>query len=313
MTRGIVSLALMLLVGANAKHSCELDSSAMVTHGINAALDIWAASKRCHGAMVNLAPVKCERDVAGSISELATFGGAIAEMVGSCGTVKLANHDCAMAADSLVAATAGLAAVGGAIADQCGLANVPAALDGDILGTATELGKCTAEAGSSMNSIFQASNTLHHVQKSCSDSKKNGACTVDALDVVSVLSSFGGYIAAAYADCSLAANPHTKANIGASACSADILTGIAQLSNLAKLGLTMQNACASSSSRLYLDTNTEATTTTGNLSSFALAAFLPIAMVLSFVAGRRFGKADQSTSARSRSMEGSELLESGEE
>jgi hypothetical protein len=311
MTRGIVSLALMLLVGANAKHSCELDSSAMVTHGINAALDIWAASKRCHGAMVNLAPVKCERDVAGSISELATFGGAIAEMVGSCGAVKLANHDCAMAADSLVAATAGLAAVGGAIADQCGLANVPAALDGDILGTATELGKCTAEAGSSMNSIFQASNTLQHVQKSCSDSRE--ICKVDALDVVSVLSSFGGYIAAAYADCSLAANPHTKSDIGADACSADILMGIAQLSNLAKLGLTMQKACASSSSRLYLDTNTEATTTTGNLSSFALAAFLPIAMVLSFVAGRRFGKADQSTSARSRSMEGSELLESGEE
>jgi len=309
MMRGILSLALVLLAGASSHHKCELNAGDAVEHGMNAVLDIWAATKRCHGP--DGMAVKCERDVASSIQELTAFGGAVAEMVGSCAGVKMENADCAEAANSLVSATAGLAAASGAIANDCAHI-VPEHLNEDVNEEETLLGKCTADAGDSMNSLFHSTSALQHVQKKCSDSKKNGKCTVEALDVVSVLSSFGAYIAAAYNDCSAydAKRTHSKgADTSAAACTADVLAGIADLSALANIGLKMNKACASSSSRLYLNTNVEATTAAGSLSNMALAAFLPIAMVLSFVAGRRFGKADQS----SRSIEGLELLESQEE
>jgi hypothetical protein len=304
MMRGILSLALVLMTSA---HVCELDGSNMVAHGFNAALDIWAASKRCHGTLLKLAPVKCERDVASSIQELSAFGGAITEMVGSCGNINLENHACAVASNQLVSALAGLAASGGAIADDCAhvVPSAPAGLDDDILDTATALGKCTSDAGNSMNSIFQASNTLKHVQNNCGNGK---GCTVEALDVVSVLSNFGSYIAESYNDCSAYHAISTKTvgpDTTSSECSADILAGIAELSALAKLGLTMKDACASSGARLYLDTKDEqATTATGSLTSMALAACVAVGMVVSFVAGRRFGKARPT-----RNVEGAELLE----
>merc|ERR1719253_76182 len=205
MMRGIVSLALVSLTTAG--HSCELESSAAVADAINSAMFIWAAAKRCKpgSAVLAEAPVKCEQDVASSIQSITAMSAAIAGMIDSCDGINKENHKCAAAANSVVSATAGLAAAGGAIADKCTDAGHGY---GDVLGTATTLGKCTADAGSSMNSIFGAVNTLHHVKKGCDAAKHHEKkCTADSLDMVSVLASFGAYIAAAVEDCSMYHHP----------------------------------------------------------------------------------------------------------
>jgi hypothetical protein len=309
MMRGTLALALTFLAAttANAGHKCELDSADTVEHGVNAALAIWAADKRCHGTLLTEAPVKCEQDVSTSIQELIEMGSALGGMVGSCGAVKLENWKCGKAADNVVAATAGLAAAAGKIADDCAHI-VPAALDGDVLDTATQLGKCTADAGDSMTTLFHAHNSIQHLKDKCgagSRRRRKGGCTVDALDVTSVLADFGAYIAAAYTECSEYHN--AAADTEASDCADGVLSGIAQLTELAKLGLEMKDACKSSSSRLYLDSNNEAASATTSPLVLALAAILPVSAVLSFVAGSRFAKSRQQTSARDAGIPG--LLE----
>jgi len=283
MMRGALSLALVCL--ATAAPECMLDSSNAVADGIDSALFIWAATKRCKGAILANAPVKCEQDLTSAIQSVTALANSIAGMVASCGGIKEANLQCGLDADRLVSASAGLAAAGGTIADDCaGVA--PAQYDGDIHERASQLGKCTADGGKSMNSIFEASNQLQVMKNKC----QGKACTINSLDLVDVLASFGSYIAAAVDDCSAytGGKLHGDGNEKAD-CTSGVLGSIAQITTVAKIGLEMKTSCAKSS-RLYSDIDRQAATATASPLALALAAILPIAAVLSFVAGSRFAK-----------------------
>jgi hypothetical protein len=294
MLRGILSLALIL---AAASQQCELDSSDMVEDGINGALAIWASTKRCHGTWLSLSPVKCEQDIATSIQVVTHMAGSIAGMVQSCGGIKTANHECALAANALVSGTAGLAAASGSIADKCAhVAKAPK--DGGVLGLATDLGSCTADAGGSMNSLFHASNSLQNVKKHCAKGLGQKHCAMDALDAVGVLSSFGAAIAAAVSDCSAyhdkTAPPSATTDTAAASCANGILSAVAQLTEVAEQGVTLKRVCEAPAARLYLEGHDAATS--GAL-PFALAAALPITAVLSFALGKRVAKSRQQTAA----------------
>jgi len=293
MVRGILSIALVCLATASdVAPRCVLDSSDAVADGIKSALYIWASTKRCNGPVLDQAPVQCEQDLSSSIESVTHLANSIAGMVSSCGGIKEASAQCALDANRLVSATAGLAAAGGRIADDC--ANiVPAQFDKDVREEReTRIGKCTVDAGESMNSIFVASNTLQAITHKCT---KGEACTVEALDLVDVLASFGSYIAEAVEDCS--AYPHKEGNADAK-CAAGISASVAQLTSLAKIGLEMKSSCAKSSSRLYSNINGQAAIATTSPLTLALAAFLPITTVVSFLAGSRFAKNRQQTQTR---------------
>jgi hypothetical protein len=296
MLRGILSLALISLAAAGGQ--CELDSSAMVEDGINGALAIWASTKRCHGAWLSLSPVKCEQDIATSIQVVTHMAGSIAGMVQSCHqSLVTENHECALAANALVSATAGLAAASGLIADKCAhVAKAPK--DGGVLGLATDLGSCTADAGGSMNSLFHASNSLQNVKKHCAKGLGQKHCAMDALDAVGVLSSFGAAIAAAVSDCSAyhdkTAPPSATTDTAAASCANGILSAVAQLTEVAEQGVTLKRVCEAPAARLYLEGHDAATS--GAL-PFALAAALPITAVLSFALGKRVAKSRQQTAA----------------
>jgi len=283
-------LPLALLVATATAEPCELDSTEMVDHAVNAALAIWASDKRCNGAIVSEAPVKCTSDVATSIQELTEFGTAIGDMLGTCGNIKLENAECAKAAAAVFAATAGLTAASAGIADDC-TDLVPEKFGDDVLETATKLGDCTADAAGSMNSLFAAHNAVQKMKKSCES--KDG-CKVDALEVVDVLSEFGAYIAGAYSDCSAysaksksQAEPDTKA----ADCAKAVLEGITNLGTLTELGMKMHEACNIKDERLYLEG--AAPRAAGSSSWLAMAAAIPAAAVLSFIAGTRFAKGRQ--------------------
>lgn len=301
--RGI--LPLVLVVGAAGEgHTCELSSAASVAHGVNAAMDIWAASKRCEGEYVEKAPVKCTQDVANSIEEMTALGGAIAEMAGTCGHSS-ENH-CGAAGNEVVSATAGLTAASAKIADKCAHME-PHHLDAKILQRSTLLGKCTANAAESMNSLFEANNALQKLHATCIDNS-HGSCTVDSMDVVTVLSEFGAYMSDAYAHCSKYDDGrlHKEGNeesYETAECASAVLEGIAHLTELSDLGLKMKKACHAEASRLYLVKNT-AKPSAAATSPMLLTVALLISVVLSFAAGSRFAKARQPTH---------ELLELGPE
>jgi len=285
MMRGIVSLLLVCLAAASPQ--CILDSTGAVSDAIDSALFIWASEKRCKGAVLAQAPVKCTQDISSAIESVTSLANSIAGMVSSCGAIKEANVQCGLDADRLVSATAGLAAADAKIADKC--AHVaPAPFTGNVLERDTQLAKCTGDAADGMNSVFEASNTLQAIKKKC-----NGdSCTVNSLDLVAVLASFGSYIAGAVDQCN--AYP-SKAHNDNAECASGILASIAQLSKVAKIGLEMKTSCGKSSSRLYTDIDSQASTATASPLALALAAVIPFAAVLSFVAGTRFAKKGQQT------------------
>jgi len=272
------SLSLLLVfvtAGASPTYECVLTSSDVVTDAFNSALDIWAATKRCDHKFNS--PALCEQDIASSISDLTALASGIAGIVGSCADVTM--NKCGLAANDLVSVSAGLAAAGGAIAESC-----TSIEEKDVLELQTDLGKCTGDATDGLNSMLHATTSLGEMQSSCSGNA--GDCTVPTLEVVSVLASIGSYISAAFSDCSAFAK--SPVNTDAADCASAVLDGVAQLSAAAEAGLQLKDACSASASRLYLDTKGQATSSSPGLT--ALAALLPLAAVLGFVAGSRFAK-----------------------
>jgi len=297
--RAIVILAPMFLM-VTADLSCNLDSSDVVVNGIDSAVNIWAATQRCKGpAQV---PVKCEQDIASAIQSVSLMANAIANMVGSCDKEAQLGQ-CAVSVNKLVGTTAGLAAAGGLMANKCGKVPAPnTPQDADLpanVESATQLGKCTADAGDSINSILQASNTVREAKKDCSS--KGKGCPTSALNVLSIVSNMGSYIFSTVSDCQQYKDEQNKvdspAYVAGLECTESILSAIAGLSNVAAIGLNIKDDCAATSSRLYLESKTGANTEGAftNPTVLVLAAILPITAVASFIAGSRFSKSRKDT------------------
>jgi len=322
--RGILSLGLMCLAAGELVPQCTLDSSGFVADGIDSALDIWASSKRCHGQWLANAPVKCEQDITSSIKSVTAMANAIAHMASSCGIVKTAAPKCALAVDTLVSATAGLAAASGKVADKC--FDINGAFDEHILERKTLLAKCTSSSGDSVNGLFAAFNTIQHAKAQCPSGEKN--CAVDALSAISVLSNLGAHMASSVSHCGayhklengqerelmMPATPPTTPTLVVSnplkpiGCTEGVFAAIAELSKVATIGLTIEKACQGAvSSRLYQEKDSEAATTSPLM--LALGAAVPIMAVLSFVAGLRVARSRQQAPARRFEADEEGLLE----
>jgi len=301
MIRAIVILAPMFLM-VTADWSCSLDSSDVVANGMDGAINIWAATQRCKGTIPAQAPVKCEQDVASAIQSVSLMAGAIADMIGSCDK-KAQFGECGLSVNKLVGATAGLAAAGGLMANKCGQIPAPNTdLDADLppnAERATRLGKCTADAGESINSIFQVSNTVRDARKHCYGKAKG--CPTSAFNVLSIIANMGSYIASTVTNCVKYEDEQKKVKdpeyVAGLECTESILSAIAGLSEVAAVGASIKDDCAATSSRLYLESNAGANTEGPfkNPTVLVLAAILPITAVASFIAGSRFAKSRKET------------------
>lgn len=279
MMRKIAAFALVASGSAKnaASMECQIDASGMVTDGMNSALNIWAAENRCQGKWLSVSPVKCTTDVASSIASVTHLASSIAGVMKDCGTVHLENAECGLHADKLVSATASLAAASAIVADKCGGAS-HAPWNGDVLGGATQLGKCTGNVGASINGIFQASNQLKRADHDCSVGRK---CTFDTLDAVGVLANLGAAVAGAVGDCETYVNKNYDASEGD--CAGAILSAIGSITAASDEGEAMKKACAAPS-RLYSQSSAPATNSPALL---ALGAALPLTAAISFVLGKR--------------------------
>jgi len=267
---------------------CVLDSSGTVSNAIDSALYIWAATKRCAAPVLGDAPLKCEQDVASSVKAVTATATAIAGMMNSCGAVDDANAKCGLAVNGLVSATAGLAAAGGKITQFCKDKDF-----GEEPDLKTVLGKCTIQSGGAINSIFDAKNTIGHLQKGCDANTDGKKCAVNVLDVVSVVADLGAHLAGSAAFCQQYAT-NGAAKVGAEMCTNGVLEAVAQLSNVARIAMGVEKACSKESTRLYLEGNGEASTSKPSATiTAALLAALPITAVLGVIAGMRMAKSRQ--------------------
>jgi len=272
-------LVLGAVAGASAGNAaCALDGAASVDSMANAALNIWAATKRCdEGAAHN---AMCAVDIASSIGSVNDMVTTIVSAVDGCGAIKTSHYACGMAVGGLTSASAALAASTAGMLANCKTDEKQSSANPPAL--ATGLGNCVVDAKMSMTSLFDATHKLAVV-------KKDGSNT-NVLNVVSALANLGSFLAGSVAQCSAFEG---KGNADA-ACASHSLGLVAALHNVANSGINIADKCkVTKDERLYLE-NGEATPT-GSSMPLALAALLPVSAVLSFVAGSRFAKSRQQT------------------
>jgi len=263
---------------AAADLGCQVDATGIVSDGLNSALAIWAAEKRCQGQWITASPIKCATDVTTSVAAVTHLASSIAGTIKACGQVKFGDSAvCGIAANNMVSASAGLAEAGEIIADKCATpVGSKAPWNGDVLGGSTQLGKCTADMSGSINGIFSVANTLERLKANCADDH----CPITALDAAGVLGSLGGSITAAVGDCTKYNNPSHDAS--ATDCVGAIMGAVSQLSATVDQTKIMSQSCAAQA-RLYSQPAAQSST----MPVMALVAALPVTAVVSFLLGRR--------------------------
>jgi len=262
---------------------CAVDGAQAMNQFSDAAIFVWAATKRCGKATES--KVKCEVDITSAMQSVTDMITVIVSAVGDCGAIKTDHQACGMAVGELTSAAAGLAAASGGIADACPKTknNLP---DGKPtgLGQATNLGLCIVDAKSVVASLFSASKLLSEAGGVCQGKEfgSKSSCAYKALDIVSALADMGSFLGASVNDCtSLKGDGNADAG-----CSSNILAAISSLHAVAEAGMHIDRDCRVESSRLYLADQEIAAKGTSFL-NLALVACLPVAAVLSFVLGRR--------------------------
>merc|ERR1719162_2952573 len=244
--------AIATAVAGNA--DCAIDGAKAMDEFSDAAIFIWAATKRCGKAKES--QVKCEVDIASAIQSVNNMINVIVNAVGDCNAIKTDHQACGMAVSELTSAAAGLAAASGGIVD----------------------------AKSVVGSLFSASKLLSEVGGVCQGKEfgSKSSCAYKALDIVSALADMGAFLGASVNDCtSLKGNGNADAG-----CSSAIIAAVSSLTAVAEAGMHIDRECRVDSSRLFIQEHEVAAKGTSFL-NLALAACLPIAAVLSFVMGRR--------------------------
>jgi hypothetical protein len=283
----LAMLSLAVLAAASDTTDCAVDGAKAVDQATDAAVFIWAATRRCGNPKHE--KVKCAMDITAAATSAGNMANVIVAALDDCGVIKTDNKDCGILAGELATAVAGLASMTAGMIDGChtnkfqGNDNDPkdAIINRGKLGSDTSLGECIIDAKDSLASIFDAVRSLKNLEE--------GATEHNALNTVSALASLGRAVAGAVDDCSAFANGKGNDN---ALCASRTLGAVQELHSIADLAESMAATCeaSASASRLYLQNGKNTGAITKNSMSLTLAAFLPVAAVLGFVFGRRFGK-----------------------
>jgi hypothetical protein len=291
----LITLGLAIpTTAANKPAECALEFGGFVDGTLDSIVYLWSASKRCDKsyspANPNLAGIACAEDVASSIQ--ATLGTLdnLVSMLKPCGWVKKEVSIFSKCVDSiggLLANSAGLAASAAKIADHCTLDTPPTY---PLVEKLTPLGRCFANIADSAKGLLALSLTLSGVAKhSC----KGKACTAAILVLIHVAAKFGEAFATAFDECRLSPVGGKGARNQQASCAGAIFGMVDGLTGLSAHGYLVSQACKTDvkkSLRLMETGEPIEDSTHSNSMMFALAAAIPLAAVVSFLGGLRFGK-----------------------
>jgi len=274
---------------------CAIEGAGALDSTVNAAVYLWASTQRCSGGSGH-SDVKCAIDVNSAIKSVTDMINIIVGAVNKCGDVNIKHAACGAAVGQLTSAAAGLGAGGAALAGWLKNSAQPGNIVVDA--TTTKVGKCVMNVKGVASGIFGAAGGIAAAKKGCSGEAE--VCATNALQVVSILSNLGSAIAHSVHYCG---KGDTNADM-----SGDIVGLVAALNGVASAGIAIEQNCKVEASRLYLAEKEDATPSTNNSMSIALAALLPVAAILGFVGGRRVQK-----KVARRDLEGASIIHLGEE
>jgi len=268
--------------------TCAINGVEAADELVNSVLFIWQASSRCGRAST----AACSVDVNSAIESVTGMINVILQALQRCGGVlKGVKERCGLAAGEVTQSLAGVAASSSGIAENChkGEIRPVEGLQHEFLvgsnHMSPKLASCVVDIKSMTKAVLKASLGFATIKTNCDES--SDACVGNVLYVVSSMAELGEYIAGVVGQCSTPENHEA-------ACASDVLGLLRNLAHLSASGTELAEACSlTAAERLYLENGNgaqaEAGTNTRFL-SFALAAFLPITAVLSFLSGRRMAK-----------------------
>jgi hypothetical protein len=285
---------------------------------------IFASIVRCDPASDD--KVRCTLDVAASIESVNKMVTIIVKAVDKCGAITTDKPECGISISELTRSLAGLTSASAGIVAQCPndvngghpmttvgsamaagattaggsntAANTAQALGG---GFNNHFGQCIVNVKDSVKQLFKAVKRSLALSDDCADTS-DVVCVHSSIKVVDAFVGLAEYVSGAVAKCST--------NIAASTtavCSqmSDRLTRAA--GDVVQAGTLMAEKCEiTPAERLYLDTHKlTAAPASNNGLTLALAAFLPVTAVVSFVGGRRVAKV---SSTRTMPLPDEEML-----
>jgi len=309
MMRCLVLLSALSLVQAE---YCALDGARAVDDMLDAATYIWASTQRCNTTTGNTQSdtTLCTLDVSAAIESVNGMVNVILKAVQKCGHLESESAQCGLAVGVLTRSFAGLAAAGSGIAARCpnkannnapltplvygvpvynqqtALASAKTIVNGDKA-TPASFAQCLVDIKDLTKSLFKAIKRIMTMQDSCEDGNRH--CAHNTLKLVASLGAMGEYLSSAIGKCQMDVVAQAKL-ITNSECASEAMHLVRHVSNVGRAGVDLQQHCQIGAERLYQIEHGNVEPQSSNSMTLALAAFLPLTAVLSFVGGSRFAK-----------------------
>jgi hypothetical protein len=309
MMRCLVLLSAVSLVQAE---YCALDGARAVDDLLDGATYIWASVNRCNNTAGNTQAntILCTLDVSAAIESVNAMVNVILKAVQKCGHLESESAQCGLAVGVLTRSFAGLAAASSGIAARCpnkhlnnntvstptvyglpvydqqtALASASGVANADKATPAT-FAQCLVDIKDLTKSLFKAIKRIMTIQDSCEDGNRH--CAHNTLKLIASIGAMGEYLSSAIGKCQM--NTVTQAKlITNSECASEAMHLVRHVSNVGRAGVAMQQNCVADA-RLFQIEHGNVEPQSSNSMTLALAAFLPLTAVLSFVGGSRFAK-----------------------
>jgi len=290
--------------------SCTLSSAEVVDDMLDAAVYIWAATKRCDpkAPKADADPVRCSLNILASIESVNAMGNVLLKALEKCGALNFEFKRCGMAIGVLTKATAGLGAASAGIVAKCPnsvnhfkplvtyATTEEAEKYEDVHGRAnitvgSSMGECLVDIKDTTKSLFQAIKAVLTLKENCEDPYLSDKmhCAHNSLKVSAAFTAMGGYIAGAVGKCTT--NVKTKEH---AECAEKSMRLIKEAQDVGRAGIDLAKFCGAEhdeAERLYIERGegTGMPIAYGSSINAFLTFLLPATAVISFVVGKRVG------------------------
>jgi len=319
MMRTLVLLAGLGLAGAETamekKAECVELGGEAASELVDAGIFIWAAVKRCDDPKE---ATKCAIDISNSIESTTGMVNVIMKTLERCGHLGLETSKCGLASSELTQSLAGVTAASLEVKEKCPkdfatgfgaavvtpptVAGVTAHPDWHHASAAM----CVVDLKESAHNLFKSISAFSMIKNDCEGEAGKRRCAANTLKIVSALAELGHYMVGALGHCT--------ANIHIAHCGGEVAELVGTVTEFSEASIKMSEHCNAEAvarageaktvaievpvevgvaPRLYSEAQ-GTDHSTGGVLNIALAAFLPITAIVSFVGGRFFASCRRS-------------------
>jgi lipocalin len=291
---------------------CVVEGGEAISDAMDAAVYIWAATKRCGKSQLE---IQCAVDITSAVQSVGSMITVLAKTLNKCGVIRASG--CGVASLELTKNMAGLGAAASDLVQKC-----PTAWHRDITKITAGLGSasishspafCLVNVKNMGKSIAKLTKEFMHVNSNCQKGDKR-ACSTNVLRLAGGFAAIGEYLAGAIGQCT-----ENSAHDATASCTRASASLVQYAAKVAANGVDLTQMCGmqgSYTSRLYEQNingangfNAQGTGTV----PVVLMVLLPITAILGFFGGRIFANRRLQSKQTHRLVSGRAALVSEDE